>query len=312
MATYNGEPYLRQQMDSLMSQTYTHWKLIIRDDGSSDNTVPIINSYIEKNSNITLIKNDTNIKGACTNFAALFEIAVSDKRIPYIMFCDQDDIWKPEKVARSMSAMQALEGTKGDQPALIYTNFEIMDDRDGFIPGEFKLKHSIHLNNLISYNFAFGCTMMLNRPLIEKIRSIPQQAVNQDYWIALVASAYRTSFLNEKVLRYRQHSTNTSQNYRGNNTLIERLKRNLLVPDKEIDYLKSKLAMFEAFLTIYNEQLPEHHKLLLINYLNSFRSTRLNVCYTMLKNRIFRRGFFQTLSSFAQVILFYKNITNRT
>ena len=75
MATYNGEKFIKEQLDSLLAQTYVHWQLIIRDDGSKDNTVSIIHNYMKKDNRITLMINETNIKGACANFSSLLSYA---------------------------------------------------------------------------------------------------------------------------------------------------------------------------------------------------------------------------------------------
>src|SRR4051812_26160593 len=105
MATYNGERYLEQQLDSLLNQTYTHWEMLIRDDGSTDGTLRIIERYKNKHANISYIVNQTDKKGACLNFAALFASVVKDDKVKYVMFCDQDDIWKPQKIEMSVVAM---------------------------------------------------------------------------------------------------------------------------------------------------------------------------------------------------------------
>jgi glycosyltransferase involved in cell wall biosynthesis len=96
MATFNGESYVGSQIDSLLEQTYQNWHLIIRDDGSQDNTVGKLQHYRALHPDkITLIDDDNLNLGARSNFARLLTHAESD----YIMLCDQDDIWLPQKVA---------------------------------------------------------------------------------------------------------------------------------------------------------------------------------------------------------------------
>src|SRR6201996_961620 len=98
MATFNGDKYLKDQLDSLISQSYKSWHLHIRDDHSNDNSVDIINDYITKYDNISLTINPTGPDGAAANFSSLLDKARADKHINYIMFCDQDDVWKPGKI----------------------------------------------------------------------------------------------------------------------------------------------------------------------------------------------------------------------
>lgn len=308
MATYNGMHFIREQLDSLLSQTYTKWKLVIRDDGSKDKTVDIINEYISRHTNISLIINDTSLKGACANFAGLFDIAIQDNNIRYIMFCDQDDIWKPEKIQTSINAMLAMEQEYPRQPVLIYGDFELIDSEGKYMPGEFKLKTDLQLKNLLSFNSVYGCTTILNRELVDKIGAIPADAINHDYWIALVACMFKSQYLPHKLLKYRQHTNNASGNVAGNNGIAARLKRNLFSPGKEIANLGIRLKMFRQFYDKYKSELSTPDKTIITAYLEAFKQGRLKICYVMLRDKIFRKGFFQTLSTFAQVLLFYNRI----
>src|SRR3569623_61880 len=203
MATYNGEKYIKKQLDSLFEQTYTNWQLWVRDDGSTDSTLDILKSYKAWYPNISIYLNTTPQRGACPNFAALFRMAKLDEQVKYIMFCDQDDIWKPEKIERSLAEMRHQEQLHPGEPVLIYSNVELMDNRDNAIEDSLKLCSKIDLRNLVSFNYVLGCTMLLNRHLIYKICTIPASAVNHDYWIALVASAYNTAYISEALNRYR-------------------------------------------------------------------------------------------------------------
>ncbi|MDB5137171.1 MAG: glycosyl transferase family 2 [Mucilaginibacter sp.] len=308
MATYNGEKFISEQLDSLRTQTYVNWQLVIRDDGSKDNTVPIIREYISRDNRITLIINETNVRGACANFSSLLSYANNNLAWEYIMFSDQDDIWKSKKIERSLAAIIALENNYKNSPALVYTNFELMDSSGGFILGEYKLKHHIRLNNLMSFNYVFGCTMIFNKQLADKISNIPFEAENHDYWIALVASIYQSHFLNEKLIHYRQHSGNASGNVVGNNTMASRIRRLIINPEREIGMSRNVLAMLKLFFERYKDELSHQDKTMLECYFLAFDSNRLAVIYRMLKDKIFKKGFFQTLSSFYQVLFFYNRI----
>jgi len=311
MATYNGGHYIRQQLDSLLAQTYTNWELLIRDDGSNDETIRIIGDYISRNNNISLIVNDTGDKGACLNFSVLFSLAKNNKQVKYIMFCDQDDVWKREKVERSVKAIQALENEFKQQPALTYSNFELMDSNGNFVAGEFNLKHKLDLRNLISFNYVYGCTVIMNRPMMDKINYIPREAINHDYWVALVASIYNSKYIDDQLLQYRQHTFNVSGNFAGNNGMLARLKRNVLLPGKEIEGLQARIQMLSLFHSTYHTALTAPNSRILVAYLNALKAGRLAVIFVMLRYRIFRRGFFQTFASFFQVLFFYKKIQSK-
>jgi glycosyltransferase involved in cell wall biosynthesis len=106
MATYNGEKYIRQQLDSILSQTYEQWLLYIRDDGSTDNTVEIINNYIKKYPDkIILINDEKKGLGAKLNFGETMKFSKND----YTMFVDQDDVWMNYKISKSLDIMEKQE-----------------------------------------------------------------------------------------------------------------------------------------------------------------------------------------------------------
>ena len=97
LATYNGEEYIKEQIESLLHQTYQHWTLIIHDDNSSDNTVNIIKEYVKKYpEKIIFIDDDISTGGAKENFAYLLNKI--DKNFDYLMFCDQDDVWLNNRI----------------------------------------------------------------------------------------------------------------------------------------------------------------------------------------------------------------------
>ena len=134
MATYNGEAYLKQQLDSILTQTYTNWKLVIRDDGSTDGTLGIITSYIQKDERVSLIRFGDLHGSACKNFSQLAEWAVANDK-GTVMFSDQDDIWAADKVAVSVSAMNQLQHEYGaHMPLLCYSTFQLIDEQGVELP----------------------------------------------------------------------------------------------------------------------------------------------------------------------------------
>lgn len=124
LATWNGERYLAEQIDSILAQSYSNWRLLIRDDGSSDGTRDIIGRYVSENpERLELIEGGAPGLGACGNFAYLMAHATSD----YVMFCDQDDVWLPHKAERLLEEMQRLEEQHGtDQPLLVHSDLKVV------------------------------------------------------------------------------------------------------------------------------------------------------------------------------------------
>lgn len=180
LATYNGKKYINEQLDSILNQTVDCVDIIIRDDGSLDGTVDILRRY-EAIDRIVLIKDGNQNKGHLLNFASLFDYA-KDK-YDYIMFSDQDDIWLRNKIERLMRLLKGYE----DVPAFGYSNFEIWNmhtnDRKNFLQNHIIEK----FEKILVQNWIYGCTMILNRKMIDLISNIPSNVDTHDYWISLCA-----------------------------------------------------------------------------------------------------------------------------
>lgn len=232
MAVYNGEAYIQEQLDSICRQTYTDWRLIVRDDGSSDNTVHIIEKFAEKTDNdIIICKNNPPSGCAKNNFALLLEDA---KDAEYVMCCDQDDVWMEDKIEVSLKAMKELEDKYGkDMPMLVHGDVKVVDDSLNIIAGSmFELSHILKnplLSELIIQNNVTGCTMMVNQNLCSSIADIAgsNEIIMHDYLAALYAAVFgKTAFIDRALLSYRQHQEN-SVGAKDNNSiryLFRRLK----------------------------------------------------------------------------------------
>ena len=210
MATYNGGKYLSEQIDSIFKQTYHDWKLYIRDDGSSDDTINIINTYIKGNHNIHLIQDDYSKKGAKWNFMHLLESIDAD----YYMFCDQDDVWLPNKISRELSEIQKIE--KPGVPALVCSDLCIVDPSLQTIDESFwrymKLRPSFLTQKryAISCNLFTGCTMIFNNKAKEVSLPFTEYMILHDYWIGLNVIAHNGAIgaIPEQLILYRQHQNN--------------------------------------------------------------------------------------------------------
>lgn len=212
MATYNGEKYICQQIDSILSQTCKDWELYIHDDGSTDNTVAVVESYVEKYPDKIHLIDGKSTGGAKYNFFYMF----GQVEAPYYMTCDQDDVWLDKKIELTYDKMLAIED-KADVPCLVYTELRVVDSELNTIADTMSEYQSLDchkrtINQFILQNSVTGCTMMINRALRDKMLRITDidNTIMHDWWAALVAAQFgKTAFIDEATILYRQHGDNS-------------------------------------------------------------------------------------------------------
>lgn len=300
MATYNGEPYLAKQLNSIISQTHSNWELIIRDDGSSDSTCSIIEDFMSLDSRIFLHKDNLGNLRSCQNFSTLMELPLIDTQ--YIMFCDQDDIWLPNKIQKSLESIKLLEEEHGTENCLMsYGTYSMIDENDSplSLPApDYSMVPDLTL--LLSQNYVYGCTLMINKRLLECSAPIPNTAENHDYWIALTAAINNSkiAYIKEPLILYRQHSNNVSGSYKDG-FLLNRIKR--FTDRSEIKIIKSRLSMFLSLYERFKDTMGDREKLLIEGYIRNVDKGGLRAFLFCFKNGIGRRGRKQT-------VLFYFNL----
>ncbi len=211
MSVHNGERYLRAQIDSLFAQSYRNWRLIVRDDNSSDGSAAILAGYKDKYpEKIQIVTDADGQLGACQGFGRVLQAAEAE----YMMFCDQDDVWMPGKIEASLNELKRLETRHPETPTLVYTDLAVVDENLTLISDSFwhyqRIKPGDNsLPLLILDNVATGCTMIFNRHLKNCAIPLPREAVMHDWWLALVCSLYgKMGFVNDKTALYRQHGRN--------------------------------------------------------------------------------------------------------
>lgn len=252
MATYNGEKYLKQQIESILNQTYKNINLIISDDCSKDTTVQILREYEKKDSRVKVYVQEQNL-GYIKNFEFLLTKVQND----IYMLSDQDDVWKPNKIENTYNRL------KEEEADFVFTDLEVVDTNlkqiypsfNDFMKLTRKIKKYNGYERQYLYNCVTGCTIMSKKQFIEKILPLPAKSkyLVHDMWMGLIVSIYgKVAYLDEKTIYYRQHGNNQI----GANKLSQKLKTFEEVRNFFIDI---KLGIFEGYVE-YNEKFPEKLK----------------------------------------------------
>lgn len=221
LSIYNGEKYLAEQIDSLLSQTYNNTVIIIRDDGSDDRSFAIAHEYASAHpKRFHVLALDKENKGASGGFAFLMEYVLANKQElglekAYLMFCDQDDVWFENKVEAQVIAMLEAEAVSEGSPVLIHSDLEVVSSEKSLIAKSFIAFQGLEIQrnkfpNLVISNLITGCTVLVNEALAVKALPISDKAIMHDWWLAIVAAAFgRVIFIDMPLIHYRQHENNT-------------------------------------------------------------------------------------------------------
>jgi glycosyltransferase involved in cell wall biosynthesis len=302
MATYNGEKYIDEQLNSIINQSYNNWELLVRDDCSTDKTLKILADYVEKYpAKIKLIDSSGVRMGACGNFAEL----INNSNADYVMFSDQDDVWLPNKIERTLDAMKSIEGKKDvGNPILIHTDLHVVDEALNTTNSSmWKLQnlnpHVKNINRLMVHNNVTGCTMMINRALANMAKDIPEGAIMYDWWIALIAASFgEIEFMREGSMLYRQHGKNDIGAKNFNIEFIFEKFSNYIVVRRSIQKTQQQAKLF---LQNFSIRLDKNQKALLKQYsdINSLNFLRRRLF--LLRNSIYKCGLIRNIGLFVYI-----------
>jgi glycosyltransferase involved in cell wall biosynthesis len=299
MATYDSSEYLKEVLDSIVSQSYRDWRLVLSDGGSTDQTSQIITEYIERFPDQISCLDPAGRMNACENFSRL--LSASSSR--YVMFADHDDVWLPNKVQVEYQAMLVAEEQSGsDTPVLVFTDKVVVDSELNIIcDSYFKYQHldpnRTELRFLLTQNVASGCTMMLNRALIDLCGTIPAGAVMHDHWLSLLASANgRIVCHPEATILYRQHGGNV---YGANRYGLRFIWRRFQTGRTALrGRFLQNVHQTACFAEMYREQLSAEHRAL-VEAFASWPSLGWFARRRMLwRHRIFKTGILRNLGMF--------------
>ena len=223
LSTYNGEKYLREQLDSLVCQENVELKILIRDDGSKDSTLQILKEYSKKDARITYFVG--NNVGPAQSF---LDLIIKSPDADYYAFCDQDDVWDKDKLEIAVGFLEKEDNSK---PNMYYSNLRIVDQNLRY----YRLSHSApHVQSnkysVLTENMATGCTVVFNKTAANYVRSgLPKYCSMHDTWIYMICKFFgKTLYDFDAHISYRQHGNNVVGTYLGKKTkdiYIARIKR---------------------------------------------------------------------------------------
>lgn len=248
LATYNGERFLREQIESLYAQTIKDWTIYVHDDGSTDGTKAILDEYAEKKDNFVVLDYPSQ-KGASNNFFSLL------KRVnaSYFFFADQDDVWMSNKMEKCLARMLQIEKSTISKPVLVCCDACVTDEKLKVVSMSLWERSGAHPEFLTNFNesaatpFVTGCTMLLNNAAKESVLwDVIEKATMHDAFITLcVFKAYGiVEPIRESLMYYRQHGENTLGAYsKENSRLMYKLKHLKYVLKKDMALLRMLNAL---------------------------------------------------------------------
>lgn len=300
MATYNGEKYIREQIDSLLLQSYADWVLFIRDDHSKDGTVEVLQEYVNRCPDKIVLIDDEHIQGGSSkkNFAAILNWVNKHYKFNYFMFSDQDDYWLPTKVETSVKKIMETE-QKYAGPVLVHTDLKVVDQNLDVLGESFVKYRALNpttkdINHFLVQNNITGCTMCWNSELNELLDLADDAVAMHDWWIALAAACFgRIEYIDNPTILYRQHDSNVVGATRVNSFsfILKRLLGNSHVKET----LNMSMLQANAFFQHYEKQLTDKQKQEIVRFSNLNERNKFSKIATLFRHGYLKQGFIQVI-----------------
>lgn len=288
LATYNGEQYIREQLDSILNQDYENWIVRACDDASTDRTYEILEEYKEKfPEQFVVEKNEKGFGSAKLNFMNL----IKKSSCEYVMCCDQDDVWLPNKISLTLQEMKKRE--EGNLPILVHTDLKVVDSELNVLSESFfehsNFRKEFQCNDILIQNFVTGCTMMMNRPLIELMNmEVHYDKILMHDWLAAILATYagKVVFVDCPTMLYRQHSVNSvgAKKY-GFALFVEKVK-SAKMKQSLVDTTMQASQIIETYKNILDAE--KCH--LMSQYAKLWEKNKIQRIYFYIKYKVFKKG----------------------
>lgn len=290
VATCNGEKYVKEQIDSILNQTYENIRVIVSDDRSDDST-PKILKEIAKSDKRVILNLQKDRLGVINNFEFLLKQVKSN----FYMFSDQDDFWLPNKVEKMM------ERQKQEDADLVFGDLEVVNENlETMYPsyGDYMLLNRKIKKCINSYEFNYlyncvtGCTILGKTSMLDKILPLPNTSkyVLHDHWIGIITGIYgKVAYVEETYIKYRQHGNNQV----GTDKISHKFKK---FSDVRELFLKIKIEIFQTFVD-NNDRFPkeiQEKNTKALNYFKMLKNKKYfnfknwNIFYDLYKNETFK------------------------
>lgn len=307
LASYNGEKYIRDQLESILSQTLSDLSIVISDDLSTDGTPAIIREYEERYPDrVRSLKNSEKSGSAQNNFFRLMRSVsdMPDVSGEYVMLCDQDDIWLPDKAEVTLGEMKRLEAEYGKSvPLLVHGDLSVTD-KEGRILHDSMAEYqkiAVHDNRFSHYlveNNITGNTVMINQALLALMDHIPEECAMHDWWLGLLASCFgRIAYIDRPLVLYRQHGDNQVGSKSGKEQYAERI----LNQDGVRENYGKMFVQAQQFLKLYGNGMPQEKREILEHFIGLSGKSRVGKIYTIWKYKLMKSTPMRTLGQMFSV-----------
>lgn len=306
LATCNSEKYLAEQLNSLSGQTNENWRLIVHDDGSADGTLAILRTYAGRYPGKIRVIEDGLVFGSPRgNFSHLVSFTEGD----YVMFCDHDDVWLPDKIEETLKKMLAAEERYGkDIPLLVHTDLKVADAGLKVIAGSFWKYQNLTperaggFSRIAMQNVVTGCTMMINKKLLALAAPVPENAIMHDWWFALCAAAFgKIECLATPTVLYRQHAVNNLGAQKWGFAYMANKAVSLWNTAEWDKQFSAQAEQLRQFLARYKDLLNNAQAESAQCFIGLRNTNRLKKIFIILKYGFFKNGFARNAGLFMKI-----------